>query len=382
MRFPTVIPPFGSHGVTHLRLERRAPSHAGYAGEQTAQGVLEPAAEMPWCGRAWLKYVTYSLRTRWSCFSWRISRWSRHSCRTLLKKRSQIALARGAWKGVLRISIALVVATRAKQNPNLRSLLQIRYFGACPYGVASRSCCAIQRSVGDRVTPTWITFRDFSSMMKNTKSGRKKRSVTCKKSQAQICAAWLCKKVAHFWPLGWGVRPFLMYFWIVRLQTRMPSFNNSPRILSAPQSRFSFAISLINAIVSAATLGLCEEAFDLRFQYRRKSSRCHRSRVSGWTRNSVCTSLCNQWRHTLSCVTAAFPERMCQVASTAECHLPPWGDRIDRWRAKWYGNGHASFGEGRLEKGYRKMVPRQSHTQLGASVRGKRWTLRTDVSSS
>jgi hypothetical protein len=47
MRFPTVIPPFGSHGVTHLRLERRAPSHAGYAGEQTAQGVLEPAAEMP-----------------------------------------------------------------------------------------------------------------------------------------------------------------------------------------------------------------------------------------------------------------------------------------------------------------------------------------------
>jgi hypothetical protein len=40
--------------------------------------------------------------------------------------------------------------------------------------------------------------------------------------------------------------------------------------------RFSFAISLINAIVSAATLGLCEEAFDLRFQYRRKSSRCQR----------------------------------------------------------------------------------------------------------
>ena len=29
-------------------------------------------------------------------------------------------------------------------------------------------------------------------------------------------------------------------------------------------------------MVSAATLGLCEEAFDLRFQYRRKSSRCQR----------------------------------------------------------------------------------------------------------
>jgi hypothetical protein len=29
-------------------------------------------------------------------------------------------------------------------------------------------------------------------------------------------------------------------------------------------------------MVSAATLGLCEETFDLRFQIRRKSSRCHR----------------------------------------------------------------------------------------------------------
>jgi hypothetical protein len=45
---------------------------------------------------------------------------------------------------------------------------------------------------------------------------------------------------------------------------------------SAPQSRLSFAISLIMAIVSAATFGWCEEAFDLRFQTRRKSSRCHR----------------------------------------------------------------------------------------------------------
>src|SRR5438105_13874475 len=28
------MPPFGSHGVTHLRLERRSPSHAGYAGSR------------------------------------------------------------------------------------------------------------------------------------------------------------------------------------------------------------------------------------------------------------------------------------------------------------------------------------------------------------
>jgi hypothetical protein len=83
----------------------------------------------------------------------------------------------------------LVTATRAKLGPNLLSLSRIRYLGACPYGVASRSCCAVQASVGERVTPAWMTFRVFSSMMKKAKSGRKKRSVICKKSQAQICAA-------------------------------------------------------------------------------------------------------------------------------------------------------------------------------------------------
>jgi hypothetical protein len=63
---------------------------------------------------------------------------------------------------------------------------------------------------------------------------------------------------------------------MVRLQTRTPSFSSSPRILSAPHSRLSFAICLIKAMVSAATFGLWEEVFDLRFHYRRKSSRCHR----------------------------------------------------------------------------------------------------------
>jgi hypothetical protein len=85
----------------------------------------------------------------------------------------------------------LVVATRAKHDPNLLSLSRLRYLGACPYGVASRSCWATQASVGHRVTPTWITRRVLSSMKKKAKSGRKKRSVTCKKSHAQTCAAWL-----------------------------------------------------------------------------------------------------------------------------------------------------------------------------------------------
>src|SRR5215469_16257355 len=33
----------------------------------------------------------------------------------------------------------LVLATRAKHDPNLLLLSRMRYFGACPYGVASRS---------------------------------------------------------------------------------------------------------------------------------------------------------------------------------------------------------------------------------------------------
>jgi hypothetical protein len=45
------------------------------------------------------------------------------------------------------------------------------------------------------------------------------------------------------WPRDWRGRTFLMYFWMVRLQTRMPNFNTSPRILSAPQSRLFVAIS-------------------------------------------------------------------------------------------------------------------------------------------
>jgi hypothetical protein len=75
----------------------------------------------------------------------------------------------------------LVVATRAKLDPNLESLSRIRYFGACPNGVASLRCWAPQGSDGERVTPTWMTLRDCSSIMKNAKSGRKNRSVTGKR---------------------------------------------------------------------------------------------------------------------------------------------------------------------------------------------------------
>src|SRR5256885_15416637 len=78
--------------------------------------------------------------------------------------------------------MALVVATRAKQDPNLLSLSQIRYFGASPYGVDSRSCCATQGSEGDLVTPTWITRRVLSSMRKKARE-RSKEEISHRKAR-------------------------------------------------------------------------------------------------------------------------------------------------------------------------------------------------------
>ncbi len=91
--------------------------------------------------------------------------------------------------GVRSTLMPLVVATRAKCDANFLSFSRIRYVGVCPEGVASRNCCATQASVVERVTFTWMTFRDFSSTRKKAKSGRKKRSATWKKSQAQTSAA-------------------------------------------------------------------------------------------------------------------------------------------------------------------------------------------------
>src|SRR5215469_14488964 len=59
----------------------------------------------------------------------------------------------------------------------------------------------------------------------------------------------------------------------------MSSLSNSPRIRSAPHSRFFAAISLIKAMVSGDILGCVARAFDLCFQNKRNASRCQRSRV-------------------------------------------------------------------------------------------------------
>jgi len=64
-------------------------------------------------------------------------------------------------------------------------------------------------------------------------------------------------------PRGLVVRMTLMYFWMVRLQTRMPSLRSSPRMRSAPHSRWLLAISCIKVTVSAEILGVAEVALDL-----------------------------------------------------------------------------------------------------------------------
>src|SRR5215467_10489150 len=66
---------------------------------------------------------------------------------------------------------------------------------------------------------------------------------------------------------------------MVLLQTRMPSFNNSPRMRSAPHRRLSLAISRIKATVSWEILGVGEGALDLYFQKSLKPWRCHRRRA-------------------------------------------------------------------------------------------------------
>jgi hypothetical protein len=90
-----------------------------------------------------------------------------NSRRTLPKKRSQTAFARGARQGVRMTAMPLASAIRANATPNLPSLSRMRYRGNWSKGVASRSCWANQTSVGWRVTPTWTTRRVPSAITKN-----------------------------------------------------------------------------------------------------------------------------------------------------------------------------------------------------------------------
>jgi len=124
---------------------------------------------------------------------------SRHSRRRLPINHSQNALARGARIGVRKTSIS--AATFAKWCPNFRSLSRIKYFGALSRCLA-RGCV------------------QMSSMF----------------DHVDIC---------------------FKYFWIVRLLTERPNFNNSPRIRSAPHKRLSVFNCQINSIVAKGNVAGC-----------------------------------------------------------------------------------------------------------------------------
>jgi hypothetical protein len=114
-------------------------------------------------------------------------------------------------------------------------------------------------------------------MMKNAKSGRKKRSVTRKR----ITGPDLCRMIAQerFPALSRGG------FWANLLHILLdrpfdfsvyPAKARSPRMRSAPHIRLFAAISLIKLIASGVSFGLLERALDLRFQTTQKNSRCQR----------------------------------------------------------------------------------------------------------
>ena len=131
----------------------------------------------------------------------------------------------------------LVAATRAKAGPNLLSRSCMNYCGACPYGVASRSGTRHPGIRGrpchaDMDHPSRFQCYDEEGLRAVARINRSPESA----SQAQLPAEWVRRNVLHFCPRGGFVRTPRIYFWMVRLHTRMPKFHHSPRILSAPKT--------------------------------------------------------------------------------------------------------------------------------------------------
>ena len=116
-------------------------------------------------------------------------------------------------------------------------------------------------------TPTWITLRDCSSMMKKARQRAKEevgdREARRMPRSAQHGCVRRCSTSVLVARLG--ARVSCTSGWCGR-QTRRPSLSNSPRRRSAPHSRLFLAICLIKATVSAEILGLAEVALDLYFQ--------------------------------------------------------------------------------------------------------------------
>ncbi len=86
----------------------------------------------------------------------------------------------GELGGFFTTSMPVPSATASNALPNLSSLSRMRYFGPSPHGVASRSCCVTQASVGQRVT---LEVHDFTRAVvhdKEREDGAKERVVELK----------------------------------------------------------------------------------------------------------------------------------------------------------------------------------------------------------
>ena len=118
--------------------------------------------------------------------------------------------------------------------------------------------------------------------------------------------AWFFKKVVQVWLDECAFLSFGMYFWMLRLLTSIPSFNNSPRIRSAPHKRFSFAIFWIKMIVSDSTFGL---PCDFRRQDMRNKFWCQRRRVSGWRIWRACFQNVVKWARRTRWIRSAWVSR-------------------------------------------------------------------------
>ena len=100
---------------------------------------------------------------------------------------------------------------------------------------------------------------------------------------------WLCKNACQLCPRGGvGFRRSRMYRCTVRFATWIPSLSSSPRIRSAPQSRFSATMRRISSTRSGDTRGVGDIVDrDFQRQSKRNPSRCQRSTVSGFTSSSA-----------------------------------------------------------------------------------------------
>jgi len=201
---------------------------------------------------------------------------SSNSRRSVPAKRSAKAFMSGARTAVRTTRTPDDVSTPAKRAPSFVSWSQTSTSGA-PSMVAFRACCAHHSSVGAYVTAAWMIFRRRMSRKKSTKTSRNRTSYVWTKSHAHV--QWLRRNVDQRWPSPRGLEP-RMYRWTVRLQTRTPSFSNSPRMRSAPQRGLRAAISRISA---AREVGGRPDGRERRRHKARNPARCQRRIVAGWT---------------------------------------------------------------------------------------------------